>query len=214
MRRLYSATSRPTLRHTALNQPDVSSVECWTLTPLCVGHPEVLRWLVEGPELGVSPFPCILMGSVGVLSVVCSVRFKVLCRSTKSGPSAPLVSPPSSLKSWTGPPSRQKTWWMKLSRSRQDETWRVWTDTGLKLRRTQLETFGQDVIWDRWPTWTLGKEEEIRDKVGVLPQDFMGWREMGQNKREKGQNKQLDIIGIQSRNIINANKTEVWSSTS
>lgn len=108
----------------------MSACECWTLTPLCEGHPEVLRWLVEGPELGVSPFPCILMGSVGVLSVVCSVTFKVLCRSTKAGPSAPLVSPPSSLKSWTGPPSRQKTWWMKPNRSRRDETWWVWTEKG------------------------------------------------------------------------------------
>lgn len=151
--------------HTAPHSPEPTRWQlvsvCWTLTPLCEGHPEVLRWLVEGPELGVSPFPCILMGSVGELSVVCSVRFKVLCRSTKAGPSAPLVSPPSSLKSWTGPPSRQKTWWMKPSRSRRDETWWVWIETGSKSGRTKLETFGQDVIWDRWPTWTSGQEEEI-----------------------------------------------------
>lgn len=99
---------------------------CWILTPLCEGHPEVLRWLVEGPELGVSPFCWGLMGSVGVRSVVCSMRFEVLCRSTKAGPSAPLVSPPSSLKCWTSL-HRKKTWWMKLTKSGWDQTWSVWT---------------------------------------------------------------------------------------
>ncbi len=53
--------------------------------------------------MGVSPSSRGLMGSVGVLSVVCSMRFDVLCRSTKDGPWAPLVSPPSSLERWTGP---------------------------------------------------------------------------------------------------------------
>lgn len=42
-----------------------------------------------------------LMGSVGLLSVVCPPKVEFLCRSTKEGPSAPLVSPPSSLGRWT-----------------------------------------------------------------------------------------------------------------
>lgn len=58
------------------------------LTPLCGGP----RGLAEGPVLGVSPFSRGLMGSV-----VCVWRF--LCRRTKAGLSAPLVSPSSSLKS-------------------------------------------------------------------------------------------------------------------
>lgn len=86
----------------------VSALVCWILTPLCEGHSAVLRWLVGEPEVGVSAFSRGLMGSVGALSVVCSIRFEVLCRSTKAGPSAPLVSPPSSLERWTGL-HRQKT---------------------------------------------------------------------------------------------------------
>lgn len=105
---------------------------CWTLTPLCAGHSAVLRWLVEEPEVGVSPFSRGLMGSVGVLSVVCSMRFEVLCRSTKAGPSAPLVSPPSSLRRWTSLHwklewtqlgRRQTTQSMLLPKSRWDRTW-------------------------------------------------------------------------------------------
>lgn len=92
------------------------------LTPLCEGHSEALRWLVEGPELGVPPFSLGLMGSVGVLSVVCPMRFEVLCRSTKAGPSAPGVSPPSSLRRWTGL-HRKKAWWTKFAKSRGNQVW-------------------------------------------------------------------------------------------
>lgn len=72
---------------------------CVRLTPLCEGHSEVLRWLAEGPELGISPFSRGLMESV--LSVVRSSRFEILCRSTKGGLSAPFLSLWSSLKRWT-----------------------------------------------------------------------------------------------------------------
>lgn len=69
-----------------------------TLTPLCEGHSVVLRWLVEGPEVGVSSVSRGLMGPVCVDSLAFSTRFEVLCRSTKAWPSALLVSPSSSLK--------------------------------------------------------------------------------------------------------------------
>lgn len=61
--------------------------------------------------MGAPPFDCRLMGSAAAAALsaaCCSPAFKVLCRSTKAGPSGPRLSPPSSLKSWTGSPPSDK----------------------------------------------------------------------------------------------------------
>lgn len=45
---------------------------------------------------------------------------------------------------------------------------------------------------------------DLWTRLGTLRTLWAGER-WGQNKREKGQSKQLDVMGIKSRNIINAN---------
>lgn len=92
----YSVTQKSTLRCFE-RSPWQHACVCLTLTPLCEGHSVVLRWLVEEPEVGES-FSRGLAGLVGEAFLAFSIRFEVLCRSTKDGPSALLVSPSSSLK--------------------------------------------------------------------------------------------------------------------
>lgn len=103
-----------------------------TLTPVCEGHSEVQRRLVEGPEWGVSPFSQGFTGTAGVSSVVCWSRFEVLWRSTKPGPSAPLVSPPSSLKGWIKTHNERKRW-VKMTRKKSEKNVNM-----QKLTRTKV----------------------------------------------------------------------------
>lgn len=125
------------------------------LTPLCEGHSAVLRWLVEEPEVGKSAFSRGLMGPVGVDSVVCcAMRFEVLCRNTNVGPSAPLFSPPSSLKCWTGLQRRLR--WTQRAADRLadvDEIWLVrWVtnqESTEKAGRTATWLEGDYIFWGR-----------------------------------------------------------------
>lgn len=109
------------------------------LTPLCGGRSEVPR----GPELGVSPFSRGLMGPV-----VCVWRF--LCRRTKAGLSAPLVSPSSSLKSpvaaTRNPEGARDAQSRRHRNLKGEEDGGVLGDGAVTLGLT---------LGDRSPTWTL-----------------------------------------------------------
>lgn len=134
---------------------------CWILTPLCRGHSEVLRWLVGGPEFGVFPFSWGLIRSVDELSVVCSMRFEVLCRSTKAGPSAPLISPPSSLKSWISRPKRRLDGWSWLGDTK--------PNVNMNIRRLRRDKNGVDMA--RWYIYKLNDQPALHGGGGNLTLD-------------------------------------------
>lgn len=80
------------------------------------------------------------------------------------------------------------------------------------VNRDRFEV-GEDKTGDVWARCNMGQVTnldfgagggDLWTRLGTLRTLWAGER-WGQNKREKGQSKQLDVMGIKSRNIINAN---------